>query len=599
MANFYIEKITASGSGKNDSIVEFNPGLNVIYGRSNTGKTCIVKCINFIFGGSALPFSDKTGYTCVKMDVRTLNGHLTLERKLDENKISVISTDENIESGKYSAKTGKNLISSVWLKLMGIEDDHQIISNENFKTKHLTWRTFVHMLMVDEREIGRESSIILPKMPQQQTAFLSSLLFLFYDKDFSEFDERESKNEKAIRKAAVEKYINGELSSIAERKQAVTDNMSIFEGINVEKKIEELVDSLSKTEGSISEAMTRSKTLLDEMLQKQESLAECSMLFFRYQSLKSQYAADIKRLTFIVDGETAMHTVPHDAKCPFCDGKLPLKEQKSYTDAASAELGRIVAQLGGLNESEQDLVQRRSILEQEIASLTAEKSNVEALVNSELKPKAKELTESINGYRAYIQLQNELDIIHRLSDGWTTDLRGMQNEEDSQIKYKPKDFFDDDFWKIIDTYLQDILTECKYTPLVSARLSKEDFDIEVNGNKKAVNYGKGYCAFLNTVLALAFRKYLAMNAVYNPGIFVIDTPLLGLDEGTNNEAPESIQRALFQYFIDHQVEGQLIVVENINTIPKLDYAASSAQEIVFTRGLSEGRYGFLDGVKDL
>ena len=59
------------------------------------------------------------------MDVRTLNGHLTLERKLDENNISVISADENIESGKYNAKTGKNLISSVWLKLMGIEDDHK------------------------------------------------------------------------------------------------------------------------------------------------------------------------------------------------------------------------------------------------------------------------------------------------------------------------------------------------------------------------------------------------------------------------------------------------------------------------------------------
>jgi len=175
----------------------------------------------------------------------------------------------------------------------------------------------------------------------------------------------------------------------------------------------------------------------------------------------------------------------------------------------------------------------------------------------------------------------------------------MQNEEDSQIKYKPKDFFDDNFWKTIDAYLQEILFECNYTPLVSARLSKENFDIEVNGNKKAVNYGKGYCAFLNTVLTLAFRKYLAMNAVYNPGIFVIDTPLLGLDEGTHNEAPDSIQRSLFQYFIDHQVEGQLIVVENINTIPKLDYAASGAQEIVFTRGLSEGRYGFLDGVKDL
>ena len=82
---------------------------------------------------------------------------------------------------------------------------------------------------------------------------------------------------------------------------------------------------------------------------------------------------------------------------------------------------------------------------------------------------------------------------------------------------------------------------------------------------------------LNTVLTPAFRKCLAINALYNMETFVIDMPLLGLDEGTNNEATESIQRALFQYFIDHQIGGQLIFLENINTIPKLYYAASDGK----------------------
>ena len=66
MKNFYIEKITVSGPNRQDSIVEFTPGLTIISGPSNTGKTCIVKCINFIFGDDREPFSNDTGYNSIK-----------------------------------------------------------------------------------------------------------------------------------------------------------------------------------------------------------------------------------------------------------------------------------------------------------------------------------------------------------------------------------------------------------------------------------------------------------------------------------------------------------------------------------------------------
>ena len=46
MGEFYITKVTARGSGKKDSSVDLRPGLNIIQGRSNTGKTCIIKCID-------------------------------------------------------------------------------------------------------------------------------------------------------------------------------------------------------------------------------------------------------------------------------------------------------------------------------------------------------------------------------------------------------------------------------------------------------------------------------------------------------------------------------------------------------------------------
>ena len=96
---------------------------------------------------------------------------------------------------------------------------------------------------------------------------------------------------------------------------------------------------------------------------------------------------------------------------------------------------------------------------------------------------------------------------------------------------------------------------------------------------------------------MVFRYYLSEHAKYDPGFLIVDTPLLGLDQGVDDAAPESMRTALFKYFMNHQENGQTIVIENILHIPKLDYEASGANVITFTKGLSDGRYGFLMDVK--
>ena len=63
MQNFMIEKLRVSGAEKIDGVVEFTDGLNIIQGRSNTGKTWILKCIYYLFSSDTKPFSSLTGYT--------------------------------------------------------------------------------------------------------------------------------------------------------------------------------------------------------------------------------------------------------------------------------------------------------------------------------------------------------------------------------------------------------------------------------------------------------------------------------------------------------------------------------------------------------
>ena len=57
---------------------------------------------------------------------------------------------------------------------------------------------------------------------------------------------------------------------------------------------------------------------------------------------------------------------------------------------------------------------------------------------------------------------------------------------------------------MMNEYAFNILEECKYENLTVARFNIQDFDIVVDGLKKATNHGQGHRAFLNTVVALMF-----------------------------------------------------------------------------------------------
>lgn len=598
MGEFYITKVTAKGSGKQDSSVDLRPGLNIIQGRSNTGKTCIIKCIDFCFGSKTKPFDDSFGYDTIELSIHTGKGNITISRVLGKNQVEVTTDVPGFDSGTYDLKPSKKkeplpILSDLLLSSIGIEGEHHIVSNKDFNKRRLTWKTFLHILLFHVSEIAKETSVIEPEQGTEKTPFLSSLLFLLSGRDFAESDAKTKKEIRVARKRAVEEYVNKKIQSAADKKKDLQKNLDAFNGVDVEQAMQDVIDSLQNTEAQISEAVDQSRELLSQILRLQSRAAECDLLQTRYASLKTQYVSDIKRLSFIVNGEVEIGHVPQNQICPFCDGKLPARSKKTYIESAQAELDRIMLQMNGLEETENDLNQEKQEIDENLESLQAKRDSIETMIEKELQPQADALRQSLNGYRAYIQIKQELQVIDDFASSWETDLRELPSEEESHIEYHPKEYFDDTFQERIDTMLKEALTECAYENLTTARFNMKDFDIEVNGHKKADVNGQGYCSFLNSVVAIVFRSYMEKYATYNPGFVILDTPLLGLDQGIADTAPESMRTALFNFFINHQNDGQIIILENIRHIPKLEYEKSGANVITFTKGLEPGRYGFL------
>ena len=218
-----------------------------------------------MFGSDKEPIDVSTGYQYVKMIVKTARGKLTMCRKVGENKIQVDSTDPQIPSGKYASKASRSnydkTINSIWLSLIGVNEMHLIISNQNFKKQILSWRTFCHMFMLTETKIISEYSTVLSGHDTSTTAEIASLIFLLTGKDFAESETRDSKEIREAKENAVKAYINKELFRLSERNQELLAQLEETQNIDVKSEVEVLISKIAEHEQQINMEMLTSASV--------------------------------------------------------------------------------------------------------------------------------------------------------------------------------------------------------------------------------------------------------------------------------------------------------------------------------------------------
>lgn len=589
---FYIEKLIVSGLGKLESVVEFQNGVNIICGPSNTGKTYIIKCLDYMFGSEDSPIDSETGYNKITLNLRTPEGHVTMSRSLGGTKIGVTSTCPEVKPGQYLVKgNSKNYdrsITSVWLKLIGINDMHHINSNGDRKKNLLTWRLFYHSFFLTEQRMISQNSMLLPDSVYSKTAALSAIVFLLLGRDFAEIQTVESKEIKKAKKAALKKYISEELFVISDRQQEINALLSEMKGIDIHQEIDSITRRIEETEQQISISLEQNRSILEKLHQENEALAECLVLMDRYEALRTQYDSDLERLSFIVDGEANIKKA-NRAQCPFCDGIISVQPKNEYTEAAKAEYAKIIAQIKDLECAYAAIVNEKESIERNVEELLARKNAIEEIINSTLKPELATLKDCLTQYKRVIELESEISFLRKFVESKTADIiKAETTDDDNDEKFDPKEHFDYDMVTKFCGLMHHILEECKYPNLVSVTFERSNMDIVVNGKSKKSN-GKGYMAFLNTAVAIGFAQYLAEYAVYAPCLVVVDSPILSLKEKDNQRASESMRDGLFKYIANKTAGLQVIVAEN--EIPSIDYA--DANIIRFTKDRYNGRYGFL------
>lgn len=188
MSELQLTHLTYCGADRPPAQIIFGPELTVIYGTSDTGKSFIVKSIEYMLGGADLAMvPESEGYTQVLLGLLMPDGRsLTLLRAPDSNSIFLYYADlrgyvTGIPDASVTAvhnARSRNSLSIHLLRELGL-DEVLIRKNEAGGTRPLALADLLHLALVTEnRMVGDIPPVLRTGTANTRTAELSVMRFL-------------------------------------------------------------------------------------------------------------------------------------------------------------------------------------------------------------------------------------------------------------------------------------------------------------------------------------------------------------------------------------------------------------------------------------
>ena len=609
---FQLRALRVTSKKRKVAALEFRPGLNVVAGASNTGKSYILGCIDFMLGATKPPkaITESVGYESVELEFEDHSGVLhRFERSLKGGDVSHRirsgdawkSADPEILAWRH-APSDPETISGVLLNLCGFWG-RKIRTNEAGKLVTLSFRDLAHLSVINEKRIIDDGSPILSGQYTEKTKEIGVFRLLLTGIDDSSVIARESRKENLARKRAqlelldrmiarLEQQIataEKEPTSVAERRkrrdEAIARHTQVILASQEEIAAEQLRRQLAWTSAQQTTA-------------KRDATLE---LRNRFKLLEDHYQSDLARLNAIIEADhyfAQLRTVV----CPLCGAPVDQHDEHQHSEhsdglrdlriACKAEIEKIQILL-------RDLVGTTAQLDQELSSLAHQREQHESTfatatqtIQEQLAPKAQQLQGELE---TLISDRDQLAYIEMLQER----LLSMQDERDAiaSIVWQPRPT--DDVPKMLvsqplETFTlaaQELLTAWKYPELTRVTFNQELIDLIVSGKDRA-SEGKGFRAIGYSAFIIGLLRYCYENNLPHPGIVVLDSPLVTYkrrDTQPGEEIPEDVSKAFYEDLANTPADLQIIVLENED--PPKEVQAKIQYEH-FSRSKEIGRYGF-------
>lgn len=581
---FFISRLVITGAGLMPAEMAFTKGTNVVTGPSNTGKSYIVECIEYVLGSDAAPgteIEEARGYDTAYVELTSYSGEIfTLERSLAGGDVNLYQAkyDERanvkamplaVESQTRSRETLSNFLLSLF-EVKGVE----VRSDASGSKVNLTFRLVSHLFLVDEsRIIAKASPIRLPigfaKTPSER-----SFNYLISGQDDHAIIPMQKPKERKAALAGKREVFDELIATLESRLKDTNLEALRKKATTLDEKIREKVEQLQTSANSIQQLqLTRQSTfnLIEISKARLETIAE---LLARFTILKDHYISDLKRLDFLQETDHYFDQLTA-IRCPLCGSLLEAHAaQKMCADASThlpdmqqaciAEAAKIRTLLKDLEKAVSGLESERKIVVTTSQEQRAELAQLEQSLSDELRPVFVATKKELEN------LSEERQELHSLEGAFQTleqyrRLRSELDTPEAEPTHKFEGLSPVALRQFVDT-VQSLLQDWHFIDHNGiVELNESKMDLTINGKPRQSN-GKGIRAFIHTSFNIGLMHYCRRGGLPHPGTTIIDSPLTSYREGRKHEAEDEtspeIQSAFWESLSHWTTDEQIILIEN-------------------------------------
>lgn len=608
MNGFKVNKLILTGKSVESKSVSFKKGLNILVGPSNTGKTYVFQCIDFVLGRSKPPkkikLSKNYEYAYLEIEEYSSGEISTISRSLLDSsylfyqntnfsnidKVAPISLD-----GKLSEKEN---ISSLILRLCGFEPPIKIKKNQNLATVNFSFRHFANFILIKEDVMILERSPIYTGSYTDRTLCLNVFKFLLTNNDDSSLKKTEKREVWSAKKDASINLLQKLLDEETEKLSVLEQKKNEYTGVSFNKQNAEQLESIQKQISIVNEELSENENLKNRI---QSDIIYNENLKYKFNLLKEQYLSDIERLQFIDEGSFLLNQL-NVTKCPHCGEDLSEVNQHNHKDivmsrvneACDYEIRKIRNNLLELEKTTQTVNDIIESLQKDLRESKNALEESKVQLQEILQPKLTALNEAWNNSLEYEVAVSKVDSANKqiaYLQSLITDTSSEKHIPNINTNQEIITIIND---SIFPTLLEKNLKKCLFIedtslPIIFYMNNDNELDFLINGEERET-FGKGYRSIITSIFHATLMIYCQEKKFPHLNLLILDSPVNAFkDLEANEKLPESVQNRFFEFLADNFSDKQLIVIENDLV---LDDLARNINVIEFTRNKKLGRYGF-------
>lgn len=588
-----LTKLQLEGPKKEIAVIEFDSGLNVIAGASDTGKSFAFECINYAFGATEIPEvpNEAVGYEWVLLEFlnKSLNQKITLKRSLLESESTniyyIYSDISNIETANSEtlsiSSQAKKSLSSKLLDDCNCSYRNILSKSSDGKTERFTFRKFIYLIMLSETRIVQKNAPIYlgdTKRDRTSTKETSSFFTVLTGLDYQKHLKPENPEiKKAHLKGAIDELtiICGELQKDITETESSLNNLNPQKINAIIKEIEKSLTEQRQMVQGIEHSRQQELSLLDSVIRDKNRILDN---LAKFKLLKKNYQSDIDRLYFIEQTHDYTGQLV-DIKCPICHTtmKSPKKDNEIYYTAIEKEKEKLKAHLLDLEETINDFDSDLTLTSKRIVII---QDKIEAF-NKDLSGQSNKISETLIKHEQYLKIRDQVVAVENNKKKlFDTNSRiqelndRIDNTKVVSEKVNIKKLSDElmvEFCKIVQNLLEE-WTFIDSSDKCSVEFNSKSNDIVVCGKTKA-SYGKGARAIINSSFLIAIMLYCQQYGLSHPGFIVLDSPLTTYKEKDKqkNEKNEEVSKGVKSAFFNNLSQigrGRQIIIFDNETPPE-------------------------------